>query len=348
MTMKRLSILMLAALSGALFMASGALGSDDCLECHGDVDMVGEEQFIDVAKFDHTAHGEMGCESCHESISDDHPDDGLTPSKSACKDCHDEVNHDYYSSAHQPNAECGDCHNPHQAHGATQVSGYDMNQQCAGCHETAEMVTAHDQWLPQAELHMTGVPCISCHTGSSDYVITLYLSNRDAADLEPGNFELASYEKLKAMAGGKSVQSLIDLNGDNHISLTELRSFNHNPANKQLGLKGMMTPEQVSHTFDTLDNRWDCTFCHASGPEAMQTSFLSLPNETGSFDRLNVEKGAVLDILYGTPDFYMMGSTRSKTLNIIGIAIIMGGLIMPVGHGTLRFLTRKNRQGKGH
>jgi hypothetical protein len=43
----------------------------------------------------------------------------------------------------------------------------------------------------------------------------------------------------------------------------------------------------------------------------------------------------------------MMGTTRSASLNIIGLLIILGGLLMPIGHGTLRFLTRKNRLGKG-
>jgi uncharacterized membrane protein SpoIIM required for sporulation len=40
----------------------------------------------------------------------------------------------------------------------------------------------------------------------------------------------------------------------------------------------------------------------------------------------------------------MVGSTRSTALNYIGAMIIAGGLVMPIGHGTLRFLTRKNRQ----
>jgi len=106
----------------------------------------------------------------------------------------------------------------------------------------------------------------------------------------------------------------------------------------------MMTPEHVSHDFRTQDNRWDCTFCHASGPEARQVSFLSLAEQAGSFQRIAVEKGAVLDALYGTPDFYMVGSTRSTALNYVGLVILAGGLVMPVGHGTLRFLTRKNRR----
>ena len=57
-----------------------------------------------------------------------------------------------------------------------------------------------------------------------------------------------------------------------------------------------------------------------------------------------VEKGAILDILYGTPDFYMTGFTRNKTLSIIGILIVASGLMVPILHGTLRFLTRSRRK----
>jgi hypothetical protein len=44
----------------------------------------------------------------------------------------------------------------------------------------------------------------------------------------------------------------------------------------------------------------------------------------------------------------MTGATRNGTLNKIGLAIIVGGLVMPVGHGFIRFLTRKNRQERSH
>ena len=57
-----------------------------------------------------------------------------------------------------------------------------------------------------------------------------------------------------------------------------------------------------------------------------------------------MEKGAILDILYGTPDFYMTGFTRSKTLSIIGALIAASGLMVPILHGTLRFLTRNRRK----
>ncbi len=109
-----------------------------------------------------------------------------------------------------------------------------------------------------------------------------------------------------------------------------------------------MAPQKVTHSFQILENRWDCSFCHASGPKAMQESFVAFPQNDETYMRVGVEKGAVLDLLNGTPDFYILGATRSETLNIIGLMILAGGLVMPIGHGTLRLLTRRNRDGKEH
>lgn len=326
---------------------AGAMESADCLECHSDADMVGDEFAIKGEHFDTTAHAEMGCSGCHESVTDAHPDDGLTPSKASCQDCHDDIYEEYALSVHGSNASCAECHNPHEAKSPTEVSGFDMNSQCTSCHDNQETVASHDQWLPQAGLHIEAIPCITCHTGSENYVITMYLIKRDQ-NSRYSNFKTASLEDLERLAGGKPVQTLVDTDNNGFISLPELRAFNGNPDYKDMRLWGMMTPESVTHSYQILDNRWDCSFCHASGPSAMQTSYVAFPESNGSYARLAVEKGAVLDVLNGTPDFYMMGATRSKWLNIAGLMIIIGGTIMPIGHGTLRFLTRKNREGKGH
>lgn len=318
-----------------------ALESGDCQGCHSDAAMVGEA-FVVQPTFDTTAHAEIGCPACHESVGPGHPDDGLAPSKAGCQDCHTAVSQEYAQSSHHDYAACNDCHNPHQVRGATAVSGYDMNQQCRSCHDNSEVVARHTDWLPQAELHLFKLPCVSCHTAAKDNVITLYIVKRQSAgniaDLEP-----ASYLELQALTQGKQIETLIDGNEDNYISLTELRLFNLNAKN-QLRLQGMMTPETVTHDFRSLADRRDCSFCHASGPEARQTSFIALAQSDGSYRRIAVERGAVLDALYGTPDFYMVGSTRSKALDYIGAMIIAGGLVVPIGHGTLRLLTRKNRK----
>lgn len=326
--------------------AAFGMANEDCLACHNDQDTVGEELYVDAARFDHTLHAELGCASCHESVTEEHPDDGATPSKAVCRDCHSEIATEYAASVHAENASCGDCHNPHQARGLDQVSGYDLNQQCATCHDNTEMVQQHASWLPQADLHIGMLPCISCHTASEDYQIVLYIIHKDS-DAVFGDFQLSSRSDLQRIAGDRPPQRLIDLNGDNFISLTELRTFHRNPANESLRLQATLTPSKVTHRVEILDNRYDCSFCHASGPASLQTSFLALPQDDGSYQRMAVERGAVLDALYGTPDFYMMGITRSASLNIIGLLIILGGLIMPLGHGALRFMTRKNRSQKG-
>jgi predicted CXXCH cytochrome family protein len=321
-----------------------AMETDDCLSCHSDVDEVGEDLFIDADKFLSTEHAEMGCETCHESVTDDHPDDGEPVTSADCLDCHEELGNEYLATEHAENATCSDCHNPHQAHGIAEVTGPEMNQQCAQCHDSIEVMDSHAKWLPQASLHISKLPCITCHTSAESYEIVLNVTQKQKKSKGLKGYRFSSHADLKQYSGDKNIQSLIDLNGDNFISLAELRTFNRNPAYKNLHLSGTMVPSEVSHNFGTLDNRYDCTFCHAAGPGSMQTSFLAFPTKNGTYQRMAVEEGAMLDTLYGTPNFYMTGSTRSSALNIIGLIIICGGFIMPIGHGTLRFLTRKNRQ----
>ncbi|KAF0219608.1 MAG: hypothetical protein FD174_1863 [Geobacteraceae bacterium] len=337
----------------ALVSAAWGAGSEGCLNCHNDITKVGKDHLIDPVKYNHTNHSKLadsnfGCRTCHDTVTDKHPKDGISVSATTrCQDCHGDVLEEYSKSMHAKNANCGDCHNPHEVCTPTEISGHDMNKMCAKCHEPAKMVEKHAEWLPQAEQHIEALPCVTCHSESKNYVITMYIIKRED-NSRYGDFKLATHDELKKFVGDKDIRTLIDTNSDNYISLAELKLFNGNPAHKSIRLLGMMTPEVATHNFQVLANRWDCTFCHASGPEARQTSYISLPEKDGSFQRAEVEKGAVLDALNGTPDFYMLGSTRNPILDKIGLLIIVGGLILPVGHGSMRFLTRKNRNGKGH
>ena len=325
-------------------------GNDRCLSCHGNRDIIkmgGERLLVDPVRFAATTHSFIGCKTCHDSVTPQHPHDGVRPSKASCRECHAPIQAEYSKSLHGSKAACNDCHNPHEVKSPIAVSGDDINAKCARCHGMKKTVKSHSKWLPQADLHIEALPCITCHTGSKNYFISMYIvKGKNGSRF--GKQEVAGYHELKKLAAGGDIVSLIDANGDNYVSLQELRNFNSNNSHRSLHLQGMMTPETVTHKFEILDNRRNCTFCHTSGPGAMQTSFIAVPVENGTFIRVAVEKGAVLDALYGTPDFYMMGSTKNSKLNGIGLAIICGGLIMPVGHGFLRFLTRKNRKGKEH
>lgn len=340
-------VLMLALLTISTASAADP-GNDKCLSCHSNKDIIkksGERLYLDPAMFAVTSHAAIGCNTCHDSVTANHPTDGFKPSKANCKDCHSKIQEEYAASIHGSKATCNDCHNPHEVKPLIAVSGSDINAKCAKCHNLNNIVKSHDKWLPQADLHIDALPCVTCHTSSKNYVITMSIQKRQEGKTSFGDFKLAKYDELAAFNPiNGDVSRLIDKNGDRVISLKELRDFNFELRKKDMRLWGMMMPEVATHSFQILENRWDCSFCHASGPKAMQKSFMAFPDISGGYTRLEVESGAILDILYGTPDFYMMGSTRSTALNIVGALIIAGGMMMPIGHGTFRFLTRKNRK----
>jgi len=320
-----------------------------CMGCHGQRDALGagkDRVFIDPVKFAATTHAIIGCSSCHDRVSRGHPDDGYAPARASCGDCHSPIYDEYSKSLHGSKAGCSDCHNPHEVRLPAFMSGDEINGKCARCHDTRKTIQSHSRWLPQADLHIDSLPCITCHTGSKDYVITLSIESRKPGSADA--FKISTYEELTKLTNQKDINRVIDANGDNLVSLQELREFNHKLRGKNMRLWGMMTPEVVTHSYQILENRWDCSFCHASGPKAMQKSFIAFPEQKGGYIRVPVEKGAILDILYGTPDFYMLGSTRSTALNIVGALIVAAGLSLPVFHGFFRFLTRKSRKEHDH
>lgn len=329
--------------SGADF-SFGEVGTknDACMSCHGNVAGIDNRTYIDPLKFGRTTHAKFGCQACHDGITTSHPDGETVAHTTSCRDCHDTVVAEYTKSAHSQYASCGGCHNPHRVFKSGDVSGDDLNRQCNGCHKKHAIVASHSRWLPQSGLHMESIACITCHSKAENYVVTINIAKHSKQN-NGDNLETAAYDEMVRKAGNENLQTLIDRNRDNYISLDELRQFNRNPANKDMYLKGMMTPIKPTHAFQTFDSRWNCTFCHASGPEIMQTSYLAIPEPNGTYKKLAVEKGAVLDALHTIPDFYLMGSARNTTLNKIGLLIIAGGMVMPVGHGFLRFLSRKNR-----
>lgn len=344
--MKRFVMLLAAVLLPMLTTpAQGAVASN-CLDCHGQRTVLnkGVHLYIDPAKYESTTHARIGCTSCHANVTKRHPTDGVRPSRAKCQDCHAAVYAEYDQSLHAKHADCTDCHKPHAVKPLLATSGRDINIQCAKCHENSQTVKSHSQWLPQAALHIDALPCITCHTGSEKNVITLYMAKNISAKPLSG-VTLAGFQDFQPfLPVGKKVGTLIDTDGDGLVSLDELKKFNKSDRYGNISLLGTMMPEVVTHSFQILDNRWDCTFCHASGPKVQQASNLAFPEPDGTYSRMPVEKGAILDILYGTPDFYVTGFTRNRMLSIIGALIALSGLMVPILHGTLRFLTRNRRK----
>jgi thiosulfate reductase cytochrome b subunit len=342
LTIKLALLLLMPGMLLCAHPSFGARENSECLECHGLPGILENGRmalYVDPVRFNQSSHQEVGCASCHVSVSDAHPSDGTKPSRVACQQCHEPLAREYGKSLHAKNAGCIDCHNPHQARKLSYVSGVELNETCGNCHVLPDTIGKHGKWLPQAALHLGSLPCITCHTGSPDYFINLFIERKDPE----GRFQLASYAELGQRSGESGIPSLVDRNGDRFISGQELREFNKKVRRDGMRLRGVMMPRAMSHNFQILDNRRNCTFCHVSRAKTMQVSFVSFPTDSGRYQRVRVEKGAMIDIFQGTPDFYMTGATRSRALSVIGALIILCGLIMPVGHGLLRYLTRENR-----
>ncbi len=319
-----------------------AMETEDCLGCHGDSSIIeegGKRLYIDGAKFAATPHADEGCTACH-SVTDEHPDDGVKPTTGSCDMCHDDIAAEYGASSHAKHATCTDCHNPHTVRAYTSLSGFDQNRPCARCHKGV----GHSQWLPRSGLHMEAVPCITCHTNTKSCAITLYIEKTRAPKSGRNGVVLATYKDLIKFVGKKGPESLIDTNGDGKISIAELSKFNTDSRYRGTGLWGMMTTEKVSHDFGIFNNRQDCSFCHVSGRKALETDYVAFPEKDGTYKRVAVEKGATLNPLFATSNFYMVGAGRNNILSIIGLLILAGGLGAVFLHGTFRFLTRKNRR----
>ncbi len=338
------SFLVLATLFLLLATAPAEATKKSCQDCHAKKSLEGTPLYIDSAKYQLTSHSHLGCEACHDKMSKRHPTDKVRPPKVSCKECHAEIFAEHAKSEHGNYAGCTDCHNPHAVRPLATLTARDLNVQCEKCHNHSKIVLSHAKWLPQAPLHIDALPCISCHTGSQNYIILLNMATGVSRSVGSGLRPIIFNDLRLLLPEGEKVSTLIDNNGDGKISLEELKKFNKDSRYRHIKLLGTMMPEVVTHTFQTLDNRYDCTFCHASGPNVQQASFIAFPEPDGTYRRLPVEKGAIMDMLYGTPDFYMIGFTRSTTLSIIGALIVAGGLMVPILHGTLRFLTRRRRK----
>ena len=324
-----------------------AMSTADCIACHGDKTIVqqgGGYLYIDPDMYRRLPHGNLACTDCHANISDDHPESNARPPRANCGNCHEQVKTEYSQSVHAKNATCTDCHDPHRVEAFGAASGFNENRTCEKCHAWSDIVEIHSKWLQQPELHLSTLLCVTCHTNSKDYIITFYIARINRGVSMPLHIRPASLKTLSRYQNSVKTSHLIDLNGDGTISLGELRSFIHRAERHGLNLWGMMTPAEPNHSMVVLENRKNCAFCHTTGSRYLQTSFVALPNKIGDYRRIPVQKGAALDTVFGTPDFYIIGITRSKTLSIAGIIIAACGLIMPVVHGTFRIATIRKRR----
>lgn len=364
-------------------LASSVHGGHACSDCHGDFTTgqhpvrqyaSGREHAIAVSGVCSTCHEEKTsavresihyrmmtsgnrmapvCTDCHGFHSVGAKETYDTASGTPCRKCHEGVFSVYTQSVHgmaRAKGEhraplCASCHFAHEVQSAAVTEK--IRDACMGCHPQAQ--EAHRQWLPNADLHLSAVACAACHAPDSGKGI--YLKLHDEATGEPFTEEQLSRilgTRIEDLSGRLSAHG----EGLDSTGLWALVSeLNEKGADAKVTFLGSM---EVSNGLDahSLASKGyairDCESCHSQGSAFFKDVTVAVVKANGQFARYQAKPEVLASIFSFLPikQFYVLGSTRLKLFDWIGIAMVFGGISVPILHLTARFLTSPIREAK--
>jgi len=103
-----------------------------------------------------------------------------------------------------------------------------------------------------------------------------------------------------------------------------------------------------SHMLSVKKCREDCESCHTSDSNFFKTVTVAIVKADGRLKEYKVQPevlGSMMS-LASLKQFYVLGSTRLKILDWIGIVMVFGGISVPVLHIAFRILTSPIREAK--
>ncbi len=271
-----------------------------------------------------------------------------------CKGCHEEVFKRYQKSVHgMAKAKghtgaplCSSCHFAHEV----KISA--MNERiktaCLGCHKEAE--AKHEKWLPNAGLHLSAVACSACHSPNTAKGIQLRLYDQ--------NTDKPFTEEQAAKLLGSEYQAIlqrISSHGGEGLESDELwdivRKLNNKGTNAKVTFLGRMDVSNSAEAHQLAlkkDAVRECEQCHTSESDFFKSVTVAVVKADGRLRNFKAKPevlGSVFSMV-SLKQFYVLGSTRLKALDWIGILMVFGGLSMPLAHIALRVLTSPIREAK--
>lgn len=322
-----------------------------CSQCHE----VAHETYKDSVHALMVENGDDSapvCSDCHSSHAIQprtqyEPVDG-----EPCGSCHGEINEAFALSIHgQARSEgnlirgdhvkapgCADCHNAHDIAAVT-TTDY-LVPTCVSCHEVAEL--AHEQWLPNAAMHMKSVGCAACHSPQADLRVDLQLYDR------------VLQEPVRQNANNGTVQETlasIDTEGDglDPIELWKLvRQMNKEDEASDVTLRGRL---EVSNSVDAHRLAASeaavrsCENCHQGNAEPFQNVTVSMSRADGRKESFKADKKVLNSAMSvdSVGGFYAPGGTRIKILDVLLVLALLGGFTVPIAHFALGKILSKNR-----
>lgn len=334
-----------------------AVENSECFECHSDEDLtkestnnilhaeITESLYVNEDKFNHSIHNINGitCLDCHSDIDDLNYDNEVPHAKYlkavCCASCHEESGEEFKNSVHMKMRKKGitmTCYACHGYHYVKQMEAASVaereNSICLKCHNPFQ----YHKWLPSAEAHFSYVECVVCHAPDVPRHINLKFF-----DLVTNKFY--ECDDLLAIIGIDYDQFMptIDKNKDGIINQDEFDDlvlmFKQKNIHAILHAELVADINSIAHQINRGSAQKTCRNCHSSNSSYFNAVSIILTREDGTTERYNVER-SVLESYY-VSHFYLLGGTRIKLLDKIGLLIIAGGACAALGHLTVRILT---------
>jgi hypothetical protein len=91
-----------------------------------------------------------------------------------------------------------------------------------------------------------------------------------------------------------------------------------------------------------------CEWCHSANSAFFQSVAVAVARPDGRETTLDVDPTALSSVYAMIPlnQFYVLGGTRVRAMDYLGAAMILGGIAVPIVHGTLRLLTSRLRRAR--
>jgi predicted CXXCH cytochrome family protein len=326
--------------------------SEACRKCHADKQKAVSESIHYKLMSEGNQYTPV-CTDCHGFHTVGPKATYETMSGVPCKKCHDKIFEIYSKSVHGMAKASGEhkapiCSSCHFAHDVTVANLTDkIKNVCLGCHKGVEAV--HEKWLPNSGLHLSVVACAACHSPKSGRGISLRLYDQNTGKpfTEEQIMKLlgTSYQGLseKMNAHGEGI------NSDDLWSIVS--QLNKKGAEAKVTFLGRMqvSDGSESHMLTLKKNAVrECESCHTSNSNFFRTVTVAIVKADGRLKEYKVQPevlGSMMS-LASLKQFYVLGSTRLKILDWIGILMVFGGMSVPVLHITFRILTSPIREAK--
>jgi predicted CXXCH cytochrome family protein len=252
-----------------------------------------------------------------------------------CSKCHDPIFQAYAGSVHgKASLGCSECHRAHNV----KPAGDQLKGACFGCHPDAQ--ESHQKWLPNAKRHFDAVSCPACHSPEAKRKVDLRLYDNVAQQSVAEKAGVPQFESRARAA---------DTKGEG-LDAVELRNlllkFNREGTDNKTTLRGRLEVSDGVEAHKLTRSAQairDCAKCHQQGAEPFQSVTVSIVGPDGRPVRYGAQPEVLNSIISvdSLSGFYAIGGTRIKLLDWLLALAVLGGIGVPIGHMTVRWLFKR-------